>query len=104
VRNECSGRLLQSCFSERHQYAPCERRLWRADITYGRLREEFVFLAVILDAFSRRVIGWALDRNMEDELTLTALRIAMIRLFPVTAISENEGVHGEGSSRVGFSI
>ena len=51
-------------------------QLWRADITYVRLREEFVFLAVILDAFSRRVIGWALDRNMEDELTLTALRMA----------------------------
>ena len=52
-------------------------QLWRADITYVRLREEFVFLAVILDAFSRRVIGWALDRNMEDELTLTALRMAL---------------------------
>ncbi len=50
-------------------------QLWRADITYIRLREEFVFLAVILDAFSRRVIGWALDRNMEDELT--ALRMAL---------------------------
>ena len=52
-------------------------QLWRADITYIRLREEFVFLAVILDAFSRRVIGWALDRYMEDELTLTALRMAI---------------------------
>jgi len=52
-------------------------QLWRADITYIRLREEFVFLAVILDAFSRRVIGWALDRNMEDELTLTALCMAL---------------------------
>lgn len=52
-------------------------QLWRADITYIRLREEFVFLAVILDAFSRRVIGWALDRHMEDELTLTALRMAL---------------------------
>jgi transposase InsO family protein len=54
-------------------------QLWRADITYIRLREEFVFLAVILDAFSRRVIGWVLDRNMEDELTLTALRMALSR-------------------------
>jgi transposase InsO family protein len=54
-------------------------QLWRADITYIRLREEFVFLAVILDAFSRRVIGWALDRNMEEELTLTALRMALSR-------------------------
>ena len=52
-------------------------RLWRADITYIRLRDEFVFLAVILDAYSRRVIGWALDRTMEDSLTLTALRMAL---------------------------
>ena len=52
-------------------------QLWRADITYIRLREEFVFLAVILDAYSRKVIGWALDRTMEDELTLTALRMAL---------------------------
>ena len=43
-------------------------QLWRADITYIRLRDEFVFLAVILDAYSRRVIGWALDRTLEDEL------------------------------------
>jgi putative transposase len=54
-------------------------QLWRADITYIRLRDEFVFLAVILDAYSRRVIGWALDRTMEDELTLTALRMALAR-------------------------
>jgi transposase InsO family protein len=54
-------------------------QLWRADITYIRLRDEFVFLAVILDAYSRRVIGWALDRTLEDELTLTALRMALSR-------------------------
>ena len=54
-------------------------QLWRADITYIRLRDEFVFLAVIVDAYSRRVIGWALDRTMEDELTLTALRMALSR-------------------------
>ena len=54
-------------------------QLWRADITYIRLREEFVFLAVILDAYSRRVIGWALERTLEDELTLTALRMALAR-------------------------
>jgi transposase InsO family protein len=52
-------------------------QLWRADITYIRLREEFVFLAVILDAYSRRVIGWALDRTLEDSLTLGALRMAL---------------------------
>jgi transposase InsO family protein len=52
-------------------------QLWVADITYIRLQEEFVYLAVILDAYSRRVIGWALDRSLEDELTLSALRMAL---------------------------
>ena len=54
-------------------------QLWIADITYIRLRDEFVYVAVILDAYSRRVIGWALDRIMEDELTLSALRMALSR-------------------------
>src|ERR1700682_1391203 len=52
-------------------------QLWVADITYIRLEAEFVYLAVVIDAFSRRVIGWALDRTVEDELTLTALRMAL---------------------------
>jgi hypothetical protein len=52
-------------------------QLWAADITYVRLREKFIFLPVILDAYSRRVIGWALDRTMQDDLTLAALRMAL---------------------------
>jgi transposase InsO family protein len=52
-------------------------QLWIADITYIRLQTEFIYLAVILDAYSRRVIGWALDRTLEDELTLTALRMTL---------------------------
>jgi transposase InsO family protein len=52
-------------------------QLWVADITYIRLQAEFVYLAVILDAYSRRVIGWALDRTLEDDLTLGALRMAL---------------------------
>jgi putative transposase len=54
-------------------------QLWRADITYVRLEVEFVFLAVILDAYSRRVIGWELDSTLEDSLTLAALRRALSR-------------------------
>lgn len=54
-------------------------QLWVADITYVRLLEEFVFLAVILDAYSRRVIGWELDRTLEAKLTLAALRMALAR-------------------------
>lgn len=54
-------------------------QLWRADITYVRLAVEFVYVAVILDAYSRRVIGWELDSTMEDSLTLAALRMALSR-------------------------
>lgn len=57
-------------------------QLWVADITYIRLEVEFVYLAVILDAFSRRVIGWALERTLEHSLTVTALRMALRRRKP----------------------
>jgi transposase InsO family protein len=57
-------------------------QLWVADITYIRLRTEFIYLAVVLDAFSRRVIGWALGRTLEAELTLTALRMALAERQP----------------------
>ena len=52
-------------------------QLWVADITYIRLGREFIYLAVVLDAFSRRVIGWALERSLETELALGALRMAL---------------------------
>jgi transposase InsO family protein len=52
-------------------------QLWVADITYIRLIYEFVYLAVLLDAFSRRCIGWALERRMEPMLTIAALRMAL---------------------------
>jgi transposase InsO family protein len=57
-------------------------QLWVADITYIRLQTEFVYLAVILDAFSRRVIGWALERTLEDDLTQAALRMALELRLP----------------------
>ena len=54
-------------------------QLWVADITYIRLRREFVYLAVLLDAYSRRCIGWSLGRTLEAELTLAALRMALAK-------------------------
>jgi len=52
-------------------------QVWVADLTYVRLRWEFVYLAVILDAFSRRVVGWALSRSLDARLTVAALRAAL---------------------------
>lgn len=57
-------------------------QLWVADITYVRLRSEFVFVAVVLDAFSRKVIGWALGRTLETQLALTALEAAIASRRP----------------------
>ncbi len=61
-------------------------QLWVADITYIRLETEFVYLAVILDAYSRRAIGWALDQTLEDELTIAALRMALERRIPAPGL------------------
>ena len=68
--------------------------LWVADITYVRLVREFINLAVILDAWSRRVIGWALGRTLEDDLTLAALRQALAtrRLTPGLIHHSDRGV------------
>ena len=57
-------------------------QLWVADITYVRLLEEFAFLAVVLDAFSRRVVGWALDLHLRATLAVTALEMALTTRRP----------------------
>ena len=81
-------RKFQSTTDSRHAYpvhANLLRNLaidrpnqvWVADITYIRLADEFVYLAVVLDAYSRLVIGWALERTLEAHLTMGALRMAL---------------------------
>lgn len=57
-------------------------QLWVADLTYIRLRREFVFLAIVLDAFSRKAIGWELGRTLETSLPLAALESAIASRRP----------------------
>jgi len=57
-------------------------QLWVADITYIRLKAEFVYLAVILDGFSRKVVGWALDRTLASRLAIRALEQAIAKRQP----------------------
>src|SRR5213080_2575455 len=57
-------------------------QLWAAEITYIRLKTEFVYLAVILDAYSRKVVGWALDQTLATRLPLTALEQAIAERHP----------------------
>ena len=61
----------------RHLAPTCVNQLWVADITYVRLAEAFVYLAVILDAFSRKVVGWAMADHLQASLALQALEMAL---------------------------
>jgi putative transposase len=57
-------------------------QVWVADITFVRLKREFVYLAAVLDRFSRRVVGWDLDRTLTTRLPLAALRMALLNRNP----------------------
>ncbi|MCV3211582.1 IS3 family transposase [Mesorhizobium sp. YC-39] len=58
-------------------------QLWVADITFLHLAEEFAFLAVVLDAYSRKVVGWALDTHLRASLAIEALEMAIADRQPV---------------------
>jgi transposase InsO family protein len=66
-------------------------QLWVADITYIRLESEFVYLAVVLDAHSRRVIGWALNHTLEGDLAIAALQMALRRRSPKAGLVHHSG-------------
>ena len=61
-------------------------QLWVADITYIRLRTEFVYLALILDGFSRKVVGWKLDRRLASRLAIEALEMAIAARTPLPGL------------------
>jgi putative transposase len=69
-------------------------QLWVADITYIRLRTEFVFLAVVIDRFSRKVIGWSLDRTLAARIAVAALEQALAQRQPPpgVVIHSDQGV------------
>ena len=61
-------------------------RLWLADISYIPTREGWLYLAIILDGFSRRVVGWAMADHLQTELVLAALRLALHRRRPAAGL------------------
>ena len=66
----------------RRMHLTAINQLWVADLTYIRLRGEFVFLALVLDAFSRKAVGWALERTLTTRLPLLALHQAIAQRQP----------------------
>lgn len=61
-------------------------QLWVADITYIRLRQQYLYLAVVMDAFSRRVVGWSLDHSLQASLVVSALRNAIAERKPAAGL------------------
>jgi len=62
--------------------APAPNRLWASDITYVRTWEGWLYLAVVIDLFSRRVVGWSMQSHMKTDLVLTALTMAVGMRLP----------------------
>ncbi|HKD04546.1 MAG TPA: IS3 family transposase [Bryobacteraceae bacterium] len=79
-------------------------QLWVADITYIRLHREWVFLAVILDSFSRKVVGWELDRTLAARLPMTALEKAIAERKPPPGVvhHSDRGVQYASDAYVGL--
>jgi putative transposase len=73
--------LVDRCF-----LAASPDRLWLADITYVPTREGFLYLAFILDACSRRLVGWAMATHLRVELVTDALRMALWRRNPPSGV------------------
>jgi putative transposase len=77
--------LVQRNFS-----ADAPDRLWVADITYVPTWEGFLYLAVVMDAWSRRIVGWAIDTNLKTTLVLCALEIAVTARQPVGVVHHSD--------------
>jgi len=75
---------------ERHFEAPAPDRLWVADITYVPTATGFLYLAVVLDVWSRRVVGWATASHLRTELVLQALELALQRRRPQHVIHHSD--------------
>ena len=84
------GRRAAADLVERHFHAEAPDRLWVADITYVPTWAGFVFLAVVLDVYSRRIVGWAMQDHLRTELVLEALNMAVRQRRPQEVIHHSD--------------
>jgi transposase InsO family protein len=94
AKTNVSDNLLARCFSARRPDAK-----WVTDITYIRVGRQWLFLAAVLDLFSRKIVGWALDDHMRESLVLEALDMAVATRSPDrrTVIHSDRGVQYRGN-------
>ncbi|MDQ0545309.1 transposase InsO family protein [Methylobacterium brachiatum] len=90
---------------DRNFAATAPNRLWVADITYVPTAAGFLYLAVVLDAFSRRIVGWAMATHLRSELVLDALEMAVTQRRPRDVIHHSDqgsqGRFNRSSQRLG---
>ena len=101
TRTTCAqpGRRAAGDLVERHFYAEGPDRLWVADITYVPTWAGFVFLAVVLDVYSRRIVGWAMQDHLRTELVLEALNMAVRQRRPGEVIHHSDRAASPASLR-----
>ena len=85
LRQPAAPDLVERCFT-----ASGPDRLWVADITYVRTWAGFLYLAVVLDAWSRKVVGWAMETHLRTELVLAALEMAIGQRRPQNVIHHSD--------------
>jgi putative transposase len=84
---------------QRHFTAQRPNQIWLADITYIATKGGFVYLAAILDLYSRRIVGWAMDRHIREELTIRALKMALEQREPAPGILHHSDQGGQYTGR-----
>jgi putative transposase len=85
---------------KRNFAASCPNELWVADITYIRTWGGFLYLAVVVDAWSRRVVGWAMAIHLRTELVLDALQMAILQRHPQQVVHHSD--HGSQYTSLAF--
>jgi transposase InsO family protein len=85
---------------QRHFTAKAPNQLWVADITYVPTKAGFLYLGVVLDVFSRRIVGWAMEPHLRTELVLQALNMALHLRRPQRVIHHSD--HGGQYTSIAF--
>ena len=96
----CPGASAAPDLVDRDFTAPGPDRLWVADITYIPTWAGFLYLAVVLDAWSRRVVGWAMETHLKTELVLDALNMAIWQRRPTQVVHHSD--HGTQYTSIAF--
>jgi putative transposase len=84
---------------DRNFHADEPNQLWVADLTYIPTWAGFLYLAVVLDAFSRRIVGWAMGHDLRTQLVLDALNMALTQRRPVGVIHHSDSQWIQAGSR-----